>query len=137
MVEFVDGSVLAQLSLPDMRLPIAYCLGLPERLPHGWGAMDLTRGARAHVRAARPRRLPRASTSPTPPRGAAARRRRGSTRPTRSRSQAFLDDRIAWAEIVPLVASVLDAYVDVEPADVVQLLGEDAAARAEATRLLA
>ena len=33
MVEFVDGSVKAQLGLPDMHLPIRYALGLPERLP--------------------------------------------------------------------------------------------------------
>lgn len=32
MVEFVDGSVLAQLGCPDMRIPISYCLGWPERL---------------------------------------------------------------------------------------------------------
>ena len=32
MVEFVDGSFLAQMGLPDMRVPIAYCLGWPERL---------------------------------------------------------------------------------------------------------
>ncbi len=45
MVEYVDGSVLAQLSRPDMRLPIAYCLGLPERLAHGYrraGLFDLS-----------------------------------------------------------------------------------------------
>ncbi|HUJ76164.1 MAG TPA: 1-deoxy-D-xylulose-5-phosphate reductoisomerase, partial [bacterium] len=33
LVEFVDGSVIAQLGLPDMRTPIAYCLAYPERLP--------------------------------------------------------------------------------------------------------
>ena len=33
MVEFIDGSFLAQMGLPDMRVPIAYCLGWPERLP--------------------------------------------------------------------------------------------------------
>ena len=32
MVEFIDGSFLAQMSLPDMRIPLAYCLGWPERL---------------------------------------------------------------------------------------------------------
>jgi len=32
MVEFIDGSFLAQMGLPDMRIPIAYCLGWPERL---------------------------------------------------------------------------------------------------------
>jgi 1-deoxy-D-xylulose-5-phosphate reductoisomerase len=33
LVEFIDGSVIAQLGLPDMRTPIAYCLAWPERLP--------------------------------------------------------------------------------------------------------
>lgn len=33
MVEFVDGSVIAQLGLPDMRTPIAHCLAYPDRLP--------------------------------------------------------------------------------------------------------
>ena len=42
MVEYVDGSVLAQLSNPDMRLPIAYCLGAPDRLDHGYGRLDFT-----------------------------------------------------------------------------------------------
>lgn len=35
MVEFLDGSILAQLSVPDMRLPIQYGLTFPERLPSG------------------------------------------------------------------------------------------------------
>jgi 1-deoxy-D-xylulose-5-phosphate reductoisomerase len=35
MVEFVDGSIIAQLGVPDMRVPILYCLGWPERLPFG------------------------------------------------------------------------------------------------------
>ncbi len=42
MVEFVDGSTLAQLSMPDMRLPVAYALGLPERHGPAYGAIDWT-----------------------------------------------------------------------------------------------
>ncbi|MCP1660485.1 1-deoxy-D-xylulose-5-phosphate reductoisomerase [Neisseria perflava] len=40
MVRYRDGSVLAQLGNPDMRTPIAYCLGLPERIHSGVGALD-------------------------------------------------------------------------------------------------
>ncbi|WII93894.1 1-deoxy-D-xylulose-5-phosphate reductoisomerase [Kingella negevensis] len=40
MVRYTDGSVLAQLGNPDMRTPIAYCLGLPERIESGVGALD-------------------------------------------------------------------------------------------------
>jgi 1-deoxy-D-xylulose-5-phosphate reductoisomerase len=43
MVEYDDGSVLAQLGQPDMRTPIAYGLGFPERLESGVGPLDLTR----------------------------------------------------------------------------------------------
>ena len=41
MVEFVDGSIIAQMSLPDMRLPIQYALTYPERLPSLVGSLDL------------------------------------------------------------------------------------------------
>ena len=41
LVEYVDGSVLAQLGLPDMRLPIAYALGYPERLALDLPKLDL------------------------------------------------------------------------------------------------
>ncbi len=40
MVRYADSSVLAQLGNPDMRTPIAYCLGLPERIDSGVGALD-------------------------------------------------------------------------------------------------
>lgn len=40
MVRYRDGSVLAQLGNPDMRTPIAYCLGLPERIDSGVGQLD-------------------------------------------------------------------------------------------------
>lgn len=40
MVRYRDGSVLAQLGNPDMRTPIAYCLGLPERIDSGVGELD-------------------------------------------------------------------------------------------------
>ncbi|HTT86391.1 MAG TPA: 1-deoxy-D-xylulose-5-phosphate reductoisomerase [Acidimicrobiales bacterium] len=40
MVEFTDGATVAQLSNPDMRLPIGYALSYPDRLPHAFGAID-------------------------------------------------------------------------------------------------
>ena len=41
MVEYVDGSVIAQLGIPDMKTPIAYALSYPERLPLNLPALDL------------------------------------------------------------------------------------------------
>ena len=40
MVRYADGSVLAQMGMPDMRTPIAYCLGLPERIASGVPPLD-------------------------------------------------------------------------------------------------
>jgi 1-deoxy-D-xylulose-5-phosphate reductoisomerase len=40
MVEFIDGSIKAQMGLPDMKLPIQYALGYPERLPVVWENTD-------------------------------------------------------------------------------------------------
>lgn len=42
MVEFTDGATIAQLSMPDMRLPIAYALAYPQRSAVGFGHMDFT-----------------------------------------------------------------------------------------------
>ncbi len=41
MVEFVDGAVLAHLAHPDMRIPIQFALGYPERLARTWSSVDL------------------------------------------------------------------------------------------------
>jgi len=46
MVEFVDGSILAQCGVPDMRVPILYCLGWPDRLPLRFEPFDLRRWSR-------------------------------------------------------------------------------------------
>src|SRR5207245_7842335 len=46
LVEFVDGSVLAQLGTPDMRIPIAYALAWPERIPTPAQRLDLASIAR-------------------------------------------------------------------------------------------
>ena len=43
MVTFSDGATIAQLSDPDMRLPIGYCLGFPERSVHAFGKLDWPR----------------------------------------------------------------------------------------------
>jgi 1-deoxy-D-xylulose-5-phosphate reductoisomerase len=46
MVEFSDGATLAQLSNPDMRLPIGYALGYPSRLETAYGALDWAQASR-------------------------------------------------------------------------------------------
>ncbi len=48
MVEFVDGSIIAQLSPPDMRLPIQYALNYPDRVPGPCPFLDLSRSMALH-----------------------------------------------------------------------------------------
>ncbi len=49
LVEFVDGSVIAQMGLPDMRLPIAYALTYPRRLPLKSPPLDLVPDRQAYL----------------------------------------------------------------------------------------
>lgn len=57
-VEFADGSVLAQLSPPDMRLPIQYALSYPERLPSPAARFDWSKGGTFELEPADPDRFP-------------------------------------------------------------------------------
>ncbi|MEN8181411.1 MAG: 1-deoxy-D-xylulose-5-phosphate reductoisomerase [Myxococcota bacterium] len=58
LVEFVDGQVLAQLGLPDMRAPIALALSYPERLPLGLPRLDLSALGALHFEAPDRKRFP-------------------------------------------------------------------------------
>ena len=88
LVEFVDGSVIAQMGPPDMRDARALRARLARAPPRRVAPLRRA-GLRApHVPGARPRALPRASTSASRPRAGAAPPARRSTPPTRSRSRA-------------------------------------------------
>ncbi|MDH4248398.1 MAG: 1-deoxy-D-xylulose-5-phosphate reductoisomerase [Deltaproteobacteria bacterium] len=58
LVEFMDGSVIAQLGLPDMRTPIAYCLSHPHRLPLDLPRLNLAQVGRLDFQAVAPERYP-------------------------------------------------------------------------------
>ena len=58
MVEFIDGSFLAQMGLPDMKVPIAYCLGWPERLPLKIPRLDPLSMSTLHFEKINPQRYP-------------------------------------------------------------------------------
>lgn len=115
MVEYVDGSVIAQLSRPDMRLPIAYCLGMPDRLDHAWGALDFTQPLDLTFEAPDPVAFPALEL-------AYAAARRGGAAPAWLSAanevavDACLRDALAWRDIVPTVAAVMEHYED-DPLD--------------------
>ena len=64
MVEFTDGSTIAQASPPDMRIPIALALGWPDRVPGAAPAIDWSAVAHLDLRAAGRGRLPRGRHRP-------------------------------------------------------------------------
>ena len=128
MVEYVDGSVLAQLSRPDMRLPIAYCLGAPERLAHHWGRLDFTTTLRLDFEP------PDREAFPALDLAYAAARRGGAAPAWLSAANevcvdAFLEERIRWSDIVELVSRTMDHYVDDPLVDLDAVVQNDAMAR--------
>lgn len=128
MVEYIDGTVLAQLSRPDMRLPIAYCLGLPERLGHGWGRMDF---ASTFELTFEP---PDVDAFPALSLAYEAARLGGAAPAWLSAANevavaAFLADEIEWIEIVGVVERVMESY-SADPLDSIEaLIANDAVAR--------
>ena len=135
MVEFVDGAVVAQLSLPDMRLPIGYALAYPGRLPTPFGAIDWTD---LSVLEFEP---PDRATFPCLDLAYRA-GRTGDLAPAWLNAAnevavaAFLHGRLTWSGIAEVVADTLDRYA-ASPAGartVEDVLDADATARRLAER---
>ena len=108
MVEFVDGATIAQLSMPDMRLPIGLALGAPARLDQPFGAIDWTSLGSLTFE------VPDREAFPALDLAYAAGRAGGSAPATFSGAnevavEAFLEGRIAWLDIPAVAAEVLDA----------------------------
>ena len=136
MVEYIDGSVIAQLSMPDMRLPIAYCLGLPGRLDHAWGKLDFTSGLELNFEA------PDRSAFPALDLAYSAARHGGAAPAWLSAAneicvEAFLQGMITWQSIVQTVSSVMDKYVPTDISSIDELLENDAKARQLASAIIA
>ncbi len=136
MVEYADGSVLAQLSNPDMRIPIAHALAWPERIASGARPIDLVQTARLEFAAPDGERFPCLRLAY---KVAAA----GGTAPAILNAAneiavaAFLDGRIAFTDIARLIEAVL-AEISPGAADTLeQVLGADARARQIAGELIA
>jgi 1-deoxy-D-xylulose-5-phosphate reductoisomerase len=128
MVEYVDGAVLAQLSLPDMRLPISYCLGSPVRFDHAWGRLDFSKNLLLEFEA------PDREAFGALDLAYAAARAGGAAPAWLSAAneiavEAFLNDQLRWADIVPLVAAVMNQYVTDPLSSLEDLFENDATAR--------
>ena len=135
MVEYVDGSVLAQLGSPDMRIPIAHALAWPERMETPAERLDLARIGTLDVRSARPGALSRAAPGARGARGGrrsadrAQCRQRGSGRRLPRRRIGFLD-------IVGTVEEALARTDAAAPQSIADVIDIDREARALARDLM-
>lgn len=135
MVEFVDGSILAEMAVPDMRIPIAYALSYPERLNVGVKPLDLLQIGRLTFLPPDEQKFPCLKL-------AKEACRVGHTMPTvlnaanEEAVYAFLNHRIGFYDIPRLIESVMNEHRIEQTGSVEQVLSVDAWARKRAQEIL-
>ena len=136
MVEYTDGSTIAQLSMPDMRLPIGYALGWPNRISTPYGRIDWSALDRLEFQA--PDRATFRCLDLAYDAG-----RRGGTAPAALSAanevvvEAFLDGRINWLQIADKVEAAVNRFSPTAPRDLDDVLAADAEGRRLAHEVLA
>ncbi len=132
LVDYIDGSVLAQLGPPDMRTPIAHCLAWPDRMATPMAPLDLIAISRLDFAAPDEIRFPAM-------RLAREALDSGGARPAILNAaneiavEAFLKKRIGFLEIAAIVADTLDRDDPPAPETLDDVLAIDAGARRIAT----
>jgi 1-deoxy-D-xylulose-5-phosphate reductoisomerase len=131
MVEFSDGSILAQLGVTDMRLAIQYALTYPERWQSPVPSLNIYKMPKLeffepdddkfHCPVLAYRALRTGGTAPAVLNAA-----------NEVAVEAFLDNRISFHEIAQIIESVMDAHLPLEASDLETILKADAWAREEA-----
>ncbi len=135
MVEYADGSVLAQMGNPDMRTPIAHALAWPERIESGVASLDFMLTARLDFEAPSFERFPGL-------RLAIEAAKAGGIMPAVLNAanevavDAFLDGRASFTDIPVIIERVLERTGQREPTDLDVVKEADALARQLAGRLL-
>jgi 1-deoxy-D-xylulose-5-phosphate reductoisomerase len=130
MVEFVDGSVLAQMSPPDMRLPIQYALSYPRRMPGPARRFDFTRPLTLEFEPPDPQRFPAVRLGHE----AAARGGTAGAVLNAANEEAvrgFLAGRLRFTDIAALCGRLLDEHPFQEDPDLDEVRRLDAWARQE------
>jgi 1-deoxy-D-xylulose-5-phosphate reductoisomerase len=135
MVTFTDGSTMAQLSEPTMKLPIGYALAYPDRLPTAYGALDWSRSGRLDFEPPDREAFPCLGL-------AYQAARAGGTAPAWLSGanevvvEGFLQGRIRWVDIPAVLSEVLDGHDGGTAGTLDDVLAADERARLVARRLL-
>lgn len=135
LVEFVDGSVVAQLGIPDMRVPISYALSYPERLETGLSRLNLTECSNLSFR------KPDISRFPALQAAYEACRAGGCLPAVLNAANefavaAFLNGKLKFPEISKVVAETMTRIDYMEDTDIETILKADHLARIEAAEVL-
>jgi 1-deoxy-D-xylulose-5-phosphate reductoisomerase len=136
MVEYIDGSVLAQLGNPDMRTPIAHALAWPERISSGVSSLNIIAQARLDFEA------PDESKFPCLRLARSAAERGGSAPAVLNAAnemavEAFLDGRLAFVDIAEVIAQVMSEIEIVEPQTLADVQFADSRSRHCAAAIIA
>ena len=136
MVQYLDGSVLAQMGNPDMRTPIAYGLGWPQRLTSGVAPLDLVATARLDFEAPDEARFPclRLAREAVATGGTAM---AVCNAANEIAVAAFLDEKIRFTDIPVVIEQTLEAVSIIEPVALSVVESADAEARDVAAAALA
>ncbi len=135
MVEFTDGAVVAQLSMPDMRLPIGYALAYPDRSGVAFGALDWSKAVALHFEPPDLGAFPCLGL-------AYAAGRVGGTAPAWLNAanevavDAFLKGLMPWASIADVIKETLDGHDGTDPDSADVVIEADRKARELARRAL-
>jgi 1-deoxy-D-xylulose-5-phosphate reductoisomerase len=135
LVEYVDGSFLAQLGSPDMRIPIAHTLAWPDRMETPCERLDLVRIARLDFEAPDEVRFPALGL-------ARQALREGGARPAILNAAneiavaAFLANRIFFLDIAAIAAETLAAFAPPAPCTIDEVVEVDRAARQAAGEIM-
>jgi 1-deoxy-D-xylulose-5-phosphate reductoisomerase len=135
MVEYADGSVLAQMGQPDMRTPIAHCLAWPSRLTSGVAGLDFLSLGALEFAAPCGQRYPALSL-------AKAAMAEGGLAPAALNAaneiavDAFLSGQINFVQIAQLVDAVMQSWRNSEPGALEEVYAADLSARDAALRQL-
>jgi len=135
MVEYIDGSVLAQLGNPDMRTPIAYGLGFPERIESNVSSLDFLTMAKLEFCAPDLIKFPclRLAYDALKAEGTAPAILNAANEIA---VEAFLADKIKFMDIPRVIESVLESTAVEKVASIEQLIHVDAQARLLASQLM-
>lgn len=134
-VEFADGAVIAQLGVPDMRVPIQYAMSYPRRLPTGSKPLDLFSLGQLTFEPGDPVRFPalRLAGQCLHAGGAACTVLNGANE---AAVAAFLREEIPFGAISALVEGALDQLGNLPANNLEDIFAADAAARAAVAQLL-